>query len=247
MQDALEVKSIGEKVSCYNRSMKIVMILIFINLYVGASEWHLVKEKNSVKVYTREVEGSDFLEFRGETVVQGTVAALVAVLYDTANCPAWLHECSYAMTLEEVSFEENYIFEIYDLSFPVSDRGVILHSKLSWRANIARLETQEVQTFCDERTTTRCQKVNDLDVTPIKRSRGVYTFKTLGKNRTEVVWQQHVEPGGSIPTWLVNAMVVDLPYETLLKLQTLVLDIKYAEMTEKTLRAMWSHQYEAHH
>ena len=227
--------------------MKIIMILIFINLYVCANEWHLVKEKNSVKVYTQEVEGSDFLEFRGETVVKGTVAALVAILYDTQNCPAWLHECSFAMTLEEVSFEENYIFEIYDLTFPVSDRGIILHSKLSWHGDSASLETYEVQTFCEQTASSRCQKVKSLEVTPIKRSRGAYTFKALDENTTEVIWQQHVEPGGNIPTWLVNAMVVDLPYETLLKLQTLVTDAKYREMTEKKLREMWSKQYQLHH
>ena len=233
--------------ACYNQSMKIIMMIFGLAVVLFANEWRLVKEKNDIKVYTREVEGSDFLEFRGETVVEGSIAALVAVLYDTQNCPAWLHECSFGMTLEEVSFEENYIFEIYDLTFPVSDRGVILHSMLSWNDDGASLETYEVQTFCEERDSSRCQKVKSLDVTPIKRSSGRYTFTTLDDNRTNVVWQQHVEPGGNIPTWLVNAMVVDLPYETLLKLQTLVTDAKYQGVTEKKLRQMWSKQYQLHH
>ena len=227
--------------------MKIIMIMIGLAALLSANEWRLVKESKDIKVYTREVEGSNFLEFRGETVVEGTVAALVAILYDTQNCPAWLHECSFGMTLEEVSFEENYIFEIYDLTFPVSDRGVILHSKLFWEGDSASLKIQEIQSFCEQTASSRCQKVKSLDVTPIKHSRGVYTFKTLDENITEIIWQQHVEPGGSIPTWLVNAMVVDLPYETLLKLQTLVTDVRYREMTEKKLREMWLKQYQLHH
>ncbi len=227
--------------------MKIIMIIMGLAAILFASEWNLVKESKDIKVYTREVEGSDFLEFRGETVVEGTVATLVAILYDTQNCPAWLHECSFGMTLEEVSFEENYIFEIYDLTFPVSDRGVILHSKLSWHGNSASLETYEIQTFCDDSSRSRCQEVKRLEVTPIKYSRGRYIFNALEDNKTKVVWQQHVEPGGSIPTWLVNTMVVDLPYETLLKLQTLVADAKYQGMTEKKLREMWLKQYQLHH
>lgn len=227
--------------------MKIVMMIMSLAIVSFANEWQLVKERNDIKVYTREVEGSDFLEFRGETAVEGTVAALVAILYDTQNCPAWLHECSFGMTLEEVTFEENYIFEIYDLTFPVSDRGVILHSKLSWRGDSASLETYEVQTFCDRTPVSRCQEVKRLDVTPIKRSRGQYTFNRLDDNKTNVTWQQHVEPGGTLPTWLVNSMVVDLPYETLLALQILVKDVRYRAMTEKKLRAMWLKQYQLHH
>ena len=224
-----------------------MMIIMNLAIVLCANEWQLVKDSNDIKVYTREVEGSDFLEFRGETVVEGTVSALVAILYDTQNCPAWLHECSFGMTLEEVSFEENYIFEIYDLTFPVSDRGVILHSKLFWNDDGASLKTYEVQTFCDDSTSGRCQKVKSFDVIPIKHSRGVYTFNALDTNSTEVIWQQHVEPGGTIPTWLVNTMVVDLPFETLLTLQTLVTDEKYRSMTEKKLRQMWSKQYQLHH
>jgi len=227
--------------------MKIIMIIIGLVVVSFANEWRLVKESKDIKVYTREVEGSDFLEFRGETVVKGTIAALIAILYDTQNCPGWLHECSFGMTLEEVTFEENYIFEIYDLTFPVSDRGVILHSKLSWYGDSAILETYEVQTFCDGSSRSRCQEVRRLEVTPIKYSRGAYTFKALDENTTEVIWQQHVEPGGNIPTWLVNTMVVDLPYETLLKLQILVTDARYREMTEKKLREMWLKQYQLHH
>jgi len=227
--------------------MKIMMIIMNLAIVLFANEWQLVKDNNDIKVYTREVEGSDFLEFRGETVVEGTVAALVAILYDTQNCRAWLHECSFGMTLEAVSFEENYIFEIYDLTFPVSDRGVILHAKLSWHGDSASLETYEIQNFCEEVDSSRCQKAKGLNVTPIKSSRGIYTFKALDEKVTAVVWQQHVEPGGTIPTWLVNAMVVDLPYETLLQLQTLVTDVKYREMTEKKLREMWSKQYALHH
>ena len=227
--------------------MRLFMMIFALFMLVEADEWSLVKEKEGVTVYTREINGSDFLEFRGETVVEGSVEALVSILYDTPNAPAWMHQCSFGMTLEEVAFDENYIFQIYDLPFPVSNRQVVLHSRLSWTQEGVRLDSQEVNTYCDERQTSRCKRVVEADLVNIERSRGHYIFTPLSEKRTEVVWQQHVEPGGSIPTWLVNVLVVDIPFNTLLQLQTLVKDEKYHDMTETKLRDMWRQQYKTYH
>ena len=212
-------------------------------LMLEADVWQLAKEKNAVTVYTRAIEGSSFLEFKGETVVEGSVDALVALLYDTANAPAWIHDCSFGMTLKEVSFEENYVFQIYDLPFPVSNRQLILHSKLTYTEEGARLETKEVNTFCKDKQLRRCQKVNENTLIQIKRSRGHYIFIRLDDKRTKVVWQQHIEPGGSVPDWLVNALVVDIPYHSLLRLQELVKDQKYRDMTKRKLENRWLEQY----
>ena len=227
--------------------MRLFMMIFTLFTLSQAGEWTLVKEKKGITVHTREINGSDFLEFKGETVVEASVDTLVAILYDTPNAPVWLHECSFGMTLEEVAFEENYIFQIYNLPFPVSNRQVILHSRLSWTQEGVRLDSQEVNTYCDEHQTSRCKRVVEADLVNIERSRGHYIFTPLSEKRTEVIWQQHVEPGGSIPTWLVNMLVVDIPFNTLSELQTLVKDEKYSDMTETKLRDMWSKQYQTYH
>jgi len=234
-------------VSWYNHRMKVLFITLCLVLSITASEWSLVKESEGVRVYTSPVEGSDFLAYRGETVVEGSVASIVAVLYDTPNCVSWLHECSFGVTLEEVSFEENYIFEQYDLTFPVSDRGVILHSTLEWDKGHAVVRIKEDNAYCDENENLRCAKVRALDLIPITRSRGAYTLTYIDEQRTSVVWQVHAEPGGKIPTWIVNMMVIDMPYYSLLHLRTIVKEEKYRDMTQQKLRKLWQGQYDEHH
>ncbi len=225
-----------------------MMILsLVLVLVLEAAEWRSVKEKNGITVHTRALEGSDFLEFRGETVVEGSVDTLVAILYDTPNAPAWIHECSFGMTLEEIAFGENYIFQIYDLSFPVSNRQVILHSQLTYTDKGARLDTVEANGFCDNKQLSRCQKVKEADLIEITKSRGFYLFERIDNMRTRVIWQQHIEPGGSVPDWLVNALVVDIPYNSLLHLKDLVKDEKYRDMTKMMLKEMWSDQYKSFH
>jgi hypothetical protein len=212
-----------------------------------AVEWELVKQKDGITVYTRSVEGSGFFAFKGETVVEGSVDALVAVLYDTPGAPAWLHQCRFGMTLEEVSFEENYIFQIYDLPFPASNREVVLHTHLSLAEGSAVLETTEANGFCDSQPVERCRYVEEVDLTRIEKSRGRYLFVTEENNRTRVVWQQYIEPGGYLPDWLVNALLVDIPFNSLSRLRELVKTEKYRSMTIQQLRALWREKYRRYH
>ncbi len=237
----------GKKVSWYNQRMKIIYLTIMLSIMVLASEWTLVKAKNGVSVYTAEVEGSDFLAYRGETVVNASIASVVAVLYDTPNCTSWLHECSFGLTLEELSFEENYIYESYDLSFPVSDRGLILRSSLVWEDKKAVLSVHDANDYCDKSTNPRCVKVKRLGLTAIPRSKGAYTLTRLDANKTSIVWQAHTNPGGSIPTWMVNMLVVDMPYYSLLNLRTVAKEDQYKEMTKEKLQKSWQEQYDKHH
>ena len=212
-----------------------------------ANSWTLVKEEQGVTVYTVAVEGSDFLAYRGETVIEASMASIIAVLYDTPNCVSWLYECTLGVTLEEISFEENYIFERYDLTFPVSDRGILLHSRLLWEDNHAILYIEDANDYCEGRSTSRCERIRSLDLIAITHSKGSYTLKTLDENRTSVVWQVHTEPGGSIPTWVVNMMVVDMPYHSLLNLRSLVQQDQYKNMSREKLQRLWQDQYDKHH
>ena len=227
--------------------MKLVFIILALATLATASEWTLVKEAEEIRVYTTPVEGSDFLAYRGETVVEASAASIVAVLYDTPNCVSWLHECSFGLTLEEVSFEENYIFEQYDLTFPVSDRGVILHATLVWSEGSAIVSIEENNAYCEQNSNPRCAQVRALDLTPITRSRGAYTLTRIDENRTSVVWQVHAEPGGQIPTWIVNMLVVDMPYYSLLNLRSIVNETPYQDMTQEKLRMLWQVEYDKHH
>jgi hypothetical protein len=48
-----------------------------------------------------------------------------------------------------------------------------------------------------------------------------------------VTWQHHTEPGGSIPNWLVNKLIVDTPFNTLRNLRSIVQEEKYEKVKLK--------------
>ena len=42
-----------------------------------------------------------------------------------------------------------------------------------------------------------------------------------------MVWLQHTEPGGVLPSWLVNNLLVDIPYKSLKTLESVAQQEQY--------------------
>jgi len=236
-----------QKVSCYNLFMKILILWAGLFSLLLASSWNLVKEKEGVSVYTREVNGSDFLEFKGVVEVPAPLDAVVAFLYDIPRTPEWINDCDFGMTLEEVSFYDNYIYQTFDLPFPVSDRALILHSILTYTEEGARLDSVASNDFCKHRDDERCMMIKKHKQLYIQQSKGVYRLISLDQNRTKIIWRLHTEPGGYIPSWLANSLVVALPFNSLKALRELVQEPRYYTMTREALEALWKEAYLKRH
>ena len=73
-----------------------------------------------------------------------------------------------------------------------------------------------------------CQNIGDTShLIKIKHSHGYYILEPLQNNMTRVIWVQHTNPGGDIPSWLINLMIQEMPYKTLLALKEKVFEDKY--------------------
>ena len=56
----------------------------------------------------------------------------------------------------------------------------------------------------------------------VSKFEGFWQMRPVGEGQVEVIYQAHTEPGGSLPAWLANSFVVDVPLHTLLALRRLV-------------------------
>ena len=61
-------------------------------------------------------------------------------------------------------------------------------------------------------------------------SYGSYTLTPVAKDQIEIVWVHFADPAGLIPSLLVNALIVDIPFNSLVNLRKLVLDEKYQSL-----------------
>lgn len=192
--------------------MRQLMVLLLIVLSAGpvlAADWQLAKEDKdaAIKVYTREVAGSDLKEFRGEMLLKTRLTPLVALVEDHAAGPRWLHLCKALEQIEVYSPSSRLLYMVSDAPWPVTDRDSVFVTQL----------TQDASTGA---VTIAMESRPDLfprndDYIRIVHMTGFWQFIPQQDGRMLVVYQVHAEPGGGIPSWLSNSVVVDNPYYTL--------------------------------
>ncbi|HED15294.1 MAG TPA: hypothetical protein ENI64_00520 [Gammaproteobacteria bacterium] len=216
----------------YFKSLTVVVLLYFQASSVLAQPWQLEKDEQGIQIYLRAVPDSSIKEFKGEIRIKARIGSLLAVMNDTDACPQWVYNCAEPVLLEKISFTERYNFQISMMPLFITNRGLIFHTVLSQDAK-SRAITMKMNAspdYCNTKQTETCQYIKKIKLIPITRSVGSYQFIPEPGGWTKVIWQQHIEPGGSLPGWLVNSLLLDLPYNTLDSLRTIVRNHKYIGM-----------------
>ena len=173
--------------------------------------WDLELDDDGIKVFTQEIEGSDFKAFKGEMDAQAHLDEVLAVIRDVESMDEWLHECSASKIMETTSDDEMIVYQETSAPWPVSDRNFVLKMKVnreddgrSAMVNFTALVEPEVSN--DD-----CVRVTELN--------GSWTLTQTDDQTLNVIYQTSADPAGDIPSWLANAFVVDQPYNTLKNLR----------------------------
>lgn len=207
--------------------MRLLIALLFttlfsINSQAATSEWELELEedKAELKIYTRKIEGSSLKEFKGEMLVDTTLSTIVALMLDSDAAPKWMHQCEKFEVVERVEEHHLIIHFINGAPWPVSDRDAVVSSKMYQNPETleVRIDVKALTDYLPE----------DDDFVRIPRMAGFWSF-TPQADKVLVRYQVHAEPGGSLPAWLANSVVVDTPQYTMLNMLDMLELDKYKQ------------------
>ncbi|WP_281649174.1 START domain-containing protein [Parendozoicomonas sp. Alg238-R29] len=197
----------------------LTLILLLVTRFSSAEEsWSLEKSKNGIDIYVRSVEGSPIKEFKGVMTLPSTLSAVVALLDDSEAAPKWIYNCQ-SMDLLKSDGLKKWSYIVNKLPWPATDRDAIVLSIM--RQNPATLQvsialTAEPELQPEKKGLVRIPEMN---------AAWVLTPKAGGE--VQVTYQAHVNPGGQLPTWLINSLLVDTPFSSLSAMRELVLTEHY--------------------
>lgn len=204
----------------FNYLILILLMFLFSIVTIGSAkaQWELVKDEDGIKVFLETIPGSKIKEFKGVTNINSSLDSILAVLYDADACPEWVHNCKQGTRLRDIGFYEAYLYQVINFPFPLKDRDLILHTLMTQdpKSKEITIKLNSVPDYISETNNVR-----------IKTSAGYYLFKPLHDGAVEVTWLHHTEPGGGVPTWIVNSLIVATPFETLKYLKKIVQEQKY--------------------
>ncbi|WP_319557604.1 START domain-containing protein [Thiomicrorhabdus sp.] len=176
--------------------------------YAATADWQVqeVEEGSPVQVWTKEVQGSNFKAFRGEVEIQAPIKSVLQTIHQTDKLPEWYHNTTEARKLKTISDGESINYSVTHAPWPVSNRDSVVHSTTKHQADGSVLITLQAEPNAYPPQEGRI-RISKLD--------GSWKLQPIDDNHTTVTLQIAAEPGGEIPSWLANAMVVDMPFNTL--------------------------------
>lgn len=173
---------------------------------IAQKDWELKSDREGIAVYTRLYPGSKFKAVKVYCTLPATLSQLVAVILDVNTGAQWLYSTKSSSLLKQVSPSELYYYSEVNVPWPVNNRDFIAHLIVSQDAR-TKTVTVNGPTVAD-------YIPHKKDVVRVARSDGQWIISPVDKNHIKVEYTLQVDPGGSVPAWLINLFATKGPYES---------------------------------
>ena len=182
-------------------------------LAANPAAWRLDKRENGIDVYTRPVEGSGIKEFRGIADVAVDIETILDLLRDSSRFKTWFPNTPESRLLGREG-DVTYQYSVMGMPWPMEKRDNVLRAvtRRDEESGIVDIEVTAAPDYYPPRK----------GHLRIRKAHGTWRLEPLAPDKTRVVFTMHLEPGGGIPQWLINARVVAAPFEALTNLRALL-------------------------
>jgi hypothetical protein len=205
----------------FTKNFILLFIFSFASFFsaFAVNDWELKKNESGIAIYTRDIPGSSFKELKVLTSFNTSLTSIVALIEDVSSYPLWIYQCKEGKLIKMVGDSELYYYHVTSTPWPVSNRDGIVHYKITQnvKTKVVNVSTQSVQGIID--------KIPGIVRVPKMQASWKLTPQPDGSINAE--YQLYVDPGGSLPAWIVNMFLVDGPYSTFQNMKKIVTQDKY--------------------
>jgi hypothetical protein len=194
---------------------KVLLISIFLLLnqlaVLGQCEWKLNTEKDGIKIYTCQVPDSKVKAVKVECEIQASASQLVALIMDVNTSTDWVYHTRRCTKIKQVSPSELYYYSEVSLPWPAEDRDFVAHLTVT--------QNPDTKVIVIDGPAVPGLVPAKKGIVRIDHSSGKWTITPCGSDRIKVEYTLHVEPGGSLPSWMVNMFATQGPLQIFEKLK----------------------------
>lgn len=169
----------------------------------------LRKDQDSIKVYTCHTDTSKFKSITAEFTMNASLDQIESFFLDFPGYINWQYNTVVSRLLKKVGHSEFMYYTIIDAPWPITDRDMVVV------LNINRSDNE--LTITANSAANKIPKNKEFIRVPASHS--VYIFRKKNKNQLTVSYAMQIDPGGSVPVWLVNLVCAQAPYLSFKKMK----------------------------
>jgi hypothetical protein len=186
-----------------------IALLVFSPVLFSQS-WEFIKEKDGIRVYTRQEKNSSLKSFKGVMDLNSSMERICSMIGNPNNREWWDKNLSQVKVL---SIEKNHysFYMVIDLPWPVTDRDLCVETRISTDSvsGIRTVYAEQLLNVVPE----------NPDLVRITKYWQKWTIQPRENNIIHLELEGFADPAGSIPAWLYNMVITGTPLKIMREVQ----------------------------
>jgi ribosome-associated toxin RatA of RatAB toxin-antitoxin module len=182
-----------------------LILVIQVVSAIAQENWKLQKDKDGIQVYSGDFPDSKIRAIKVVAIYTASSEEIGDRVMDINSAPDWVSHLKSSYLIKQVSKNELYYYAEVSLPWPVANRDFVAH--------LTRNEDMQTKAITIEGPAVTGVVPEKKGIIRINNSTGKWIITPLENNQVKVEYSLHVDPAGSIPTWLVNMFSGDAPME----------------------------------
>lgn len=191
-----------------------LVLFLLVGAFGLAQEWQLKIDEDAIKVYTRKLDSTQFDEFKAVLKVKTTPEKALSVILDGDRLWEWNHKTSDSKTVLRYNDTSSVVWMLNDLPWPLRDRENL---------SLIRVSNPKPGTYhvtidpADNNLKEQPENVIRTD-----RFKGHWHIEPADNEHVVVTQQLYGDPNGMIPAWLLNSILVNVPFQSFENLKVIL-------------------------
>ena len=179
---------------------------LFLNTSFAQSNWTVQKEKDGIKISNRPSPSSSFNDVRVEVDLPGNVDQMAAILLDVNNYTEWAYATRKSILIKQLGPDKLIYYSEIEVPWPATDRYFYALFEMTRDATGKSIQVISASTPYDGAV--------PKDLIRVPYSKGSWNITQVTKKSIHVDYILELNPGGSLPAWILNLFSSKGPMET---------------------------------
>ena len=188
------------------------LVMLSIRIVKAQNHWELRRNENGITIYSRRL--NNIVELHLLTEFNTSEDNLVAELEDIPNYVNWVYGNKRSGIIKKVNEHDFIYFTEAHLPWPIADRDLVIELTIT-----PATATTPLTIIAKSIEGVLPPKPHFIR---IPYSVATWHVTPEGSNKIRIDYTFSLDPGGSIPSWLVNMTIATGPYKSFLTLEDIL-------------------------
>jgi hypothetical protein len=173
---------------------------------LAQNNWILKRDKEGIKISTRQSDRSRFNDVKVEMDLPGNIRQLADILIEVDRYNQWSYSTKKSVLVKKITPDKLVYYSEISAPWPINNRDLyaIIEINIDSVRRILNVISVGNKNYGPPRN----------DLVRIPYSKGVWYITTVSNKIIHLNYILEVDPGGSVPAWILNLFSTKGPLET---------------------------------